>query len=56
VVERHLLEQAERRAERVADRRRPVVVQDLLDEVTALEGRRRDRGVGIRSKVTPVQA
>jgi hypothetical protein len=56
VVERDLLEQAERRAELVADRRCRVVVQDLVDEVTVVEGGRRDRGVGIRSKGTLVQA
>jgi hypothetical protein len=56
VVERHLPEQAKRRPKRLANRRCRVVVQDLLNEVTIVEGGRRDRGVGVRSKVTLVEA
>ena len=54
MVECHLLQQAQRGAKLVADRRTCVLIQDPLDEEIAFEGGRRDRGVGIRSKVTPI--
>ena len=54
MVECHFLEQGQRGAKLLADRRARVLVQDLLDEEIAIEGRRRDRGVGVRSKVAPV--
>jgi hypothetical protein len=51
MVERHLFQQAQRCAKPLADRRAGVFVQYLLDERLTIEGGRRDRGVGIRSKV-----
>ena len=54
MVECHLLEQAQRCAKLLADRRCRVIVQNLFDEEIAIEGGRRDRGVGIRSKVAPI--
>ena len=54
MIEGHLLEQRQCRAKLLADRRACVLIQNLLDEEIAVEGRRRDRGVGIRSKVAPV--
>ena len=56
MVECHLLEQSERGAKRFANRRRVVVAQNLLDEDIAVEGGRRDRGMGIRSKVALIYA
>jgi len=55
MVECHLLDQRQCCAELVADRRRRVIVQNLLDQGIALERGRRDRGVGIRSKVALIQ-
>jgi hypothetical protein len=55
VVERHLLEQAERCAKLLVDWRRGVVVQNLLCQDIAFEGGRRDRGVGVRSKQALIQ-
>jgi hypothetical protein len=54
VVQRHLLEQTQRGAKLLTDRRRGVVIQDLFDEDITFESGRRDRGVGVGSKVTPV--
>lgn len=56
MVECHLLNQRQCCAEFFADRRRRVVVQNLLDQGIAMESGRRDRGVGIRSKVALIQA
>jgi hypothetical protein len=56
MVEGHLLEQPQRGAKPFADRRCRVFVQNLLDQETVVEGGRRDRGVGIRSKVALIQA
>jgi hypothetical protein len=50
MVECHLLEQPQRCAKLFADRGCRVLVQNLLDEKIVVEGGRRDRGVGIRSK------
>jgi hypothetical protein len=51
MVEGHLLEQRQCCAKLLADRRACVLSQNLLDEGLAVEGGRRDRGVGVRSKV-----
>jgi hypothetical protein len=51
VVERHFLEQVERGAKLPVDWSRRVVVQNLLREDIASERGRRDRGVGVRSKL-----
>ena len=56
MVECHLLEQSQRCAKLFADRRGRVLVQNLLDEEIAVESGRRDRGVGIRSKVALIHA
>jgi hypothetical protein len=56
MVECHLLEQPQRCAKLFADRSCRVLVQNLLDEKIVVEGGRRDRGVGIRSKVALIHA
>ena len=56
MVEGHLLEQTERGAKRLADRRCRVIVQNLLDERIAVERGGRDRGVSVRSKVALIHA
>jgi hypothetical protein len=55
VIQRHLFQEAERGAELVVNRRGGVIVQDLPDEVIVVEGRCRDRGMSVRSKVTLIQ-
>jgi len=55
VVERHLGEETERGAQPLVDSRRGVVVEDLFRQAVILKRGRRDRGVGIRSKVALIQ-
>jgi hypothetical protein len=56
MVESHLLEQPQSQAKLLADRRCRVIVQNLLDQQIAVKSGRRDRGVGVRSKVALIQA
>jgi hypothetical protein len=56
VIDRHRFEQAQRRAQLVVDRCGCVVVQNLPRQTIVAEGGSRDRGMGIRSKATPVQS
>jgi hypothetical protein len=56
MVECHLSQEPQRCAKLYADRRYRVLVQDLLDYEIAIEGGRRDRGVGIRSKMALIHA
>jgi hypothetical protein len=56
VIERHLLQQAERCSKALVDGRRRVVVQNLSRQGVVLEGGCRDRGMGIRSKLALIQA
>jgi hypothetical protein len=56
VVQRHFFEKAQHRSEFLAEWRRPVIVQDLLDERLVLQRGRRDRGVSVRSKVAVIEA
>ena len=56
MIECHLLEQPKCGAKPFADRRCRVLVQDLLNQETVVERGRRDRGVGIRSKVALIHA
>jgi hypothetical protein len=55
MVERHFLEQAERGAKPVVYWSGRVVVQHLLCQGIVPEGGRRDRGVGVCSKMTLIQ-
>ena len=55
MLERHFLEQPQDCAKPFADRRCRIVVQNLLDQETAVERGRRDRGVGVRSKMALIQ-
>jgi len=55
VIERHRLQKAQDAAQLLVDRRRCVILENLLDQTVIFERGRRDRGVGIRSKVTLVQ-
>jgi hypothetical protein len=55
VIQSHLLQEAERLSELVIDRGSGVVDKNLLSEPVISESRRRDRGVGIRSKRTLIQ-
>jgi hypothetical protein len=56
MIKCHRLEQPKRGSELVVNRRRGVVVQHLLCQAFAFQGRRRDRGVCVRSKVALIQA
>jgi hypothetical protein len=56
VIERHLFEEAQYSTESFVDGRVRIVVEDLPCEVFVVKGGRRDRGVGVRSKETCVQA
>jgi hypothetical protein len=56
VSESHLFKETQHGAQSFGDRRGGIVVEDLLREVIVVEGRRRDRGVGVRSKGAFVQA
>ena len=56
VVERHLFEKAQHCTQSLVDGRGPIVIEDLPCEMFVVKGGRRDRGVGVRSKETCVQA
>jgi hypothetical protein len=55
VIERHLLEQPQRRSQLLVNRRVRVVVQHPLGQRVVSKGGRRDRGVSVGSKQTLVQ-
>ena len=55
VVKRHLGEEPEGGAQPLVDGRRGVVVEDLFGQRFIVESGRRDRGVGVGSKMAPIQ-